>query len=157
VDAVKVEKLESLDLYGANLGRLPPNPVRILTPVNFYEFMATLLGTFPEPFTFSIRAYKRLRRLLSRERFDIIHDNQSLGYGLLLMKHFKMPIVATIHHPVSIDREIDIAQADGWWEKFKMMRWYSFLTMQRRVARRIDRIITVSESSAKDIRCLRSN
>lgn len=150
VDAVKMEKLESLDLYGVNCGRLPSNPLRILTPINFYEFVAVLLGAFPEPCTFSVRAYGRLRQLLSREKFDVIHDNQCLGYGLLLMKRLKIPVIATIHHPPSIDRDLDVAQAEGWWRKFKMMRWYSFLTMQRLVSRRIDRIIAVSNSSAEE-------
>ena len=150
VDAVKMEKLESLDLYGVNCGRLPPNPLRILTPINFYEFMAVLLGAFPEPCTFSMRAYGRLRQPLLRKKFDVIHDNQCLGYGLLLMKRLKIPVIATIHHPPSIDRELDVAQAEGWWRKFKMMRWYSFLTMQRLVSRRIDRIIAVSNSSAEE-------
>ena len=148
VDAVKVEKLESLDLYGANSGRFPPKLLRILTPLNFYEFMAVLLGAFPEPFTFSMRAYGKLRELFSRQKFDVIHDNQCLGYGLLFMKRFGVPVVATIHHPPCIDRDIDVAQAKGWWKKFRMMRWYSFLTMQRLVSRRIDRIIAVSNSSA---------
>jgi len=151
VEAVKVHKLESLDLYGLN-GHLPSNPFRILTPLNFYEFVAVCLGTFPEPFTFSIRAYRKLRQLLSRERFDVIHDNQCLGYGLLLMKRFGIPVIATIHHPPSIDRNIDVAQAKGWWRKFKMVRWYSFLTMQRLVSRRIDRVIAVSHSSAGETR-----
>ncbi len=156
VDAVKMEKIESLDLYGVNFGRLPPNPLRILTPLNFYEFMAVLLGAFPEPFTFSMRAYGKLRQLLPLEKFDVIHDNQCLGYGLLLMKRFKIPVIATIHHPPSIDRDIDVAQAKGWWMKFKMMRWYSFLTMQRLVSRRIDRILAVSHSSAGEIkRCFK--
>ena len=150
VDGVKVHKVESLDLYAVKPWHLPPRPLRILRPINFYEFIAVRLGTFPEPFTFSMRAYLKLRGPLSREKFDIVHDNQCLGYGLLLMKRLGLPVVATIHHPISIDRDIEIAQAGGWWNRFRMRRWYSFLSMQRLVARRTDRIIAVSNSSAKD-------
>jgi len=122
----------------------------LLRPLNFYEFVAVLTGAFPEPFTFSIRAYGNLRSQLRQKRFDVIHDNQCLGYGLLLMKRLGLPVVATIHHPVHIDRDIEIAQAQGWRNKLRMRRWYSFIGMQRRVAKRTDRVIVVSNSSAKD-------
>ncbi|MHA2433737.1 MAG: glycosyltransferase family 4 protein [Candidatus Thorarchaeota archaeon] len=149
IEAVKVHKLESLDLYGLN-GRLPEKPLRVFTPLNFCEVVATLLGIFPEPFTFSVRAYGKLRSLLKRERIDVIHDNQCLGYGFLPMKQFNIPIVCTIHHPVTVDRDIDVGNAKGWWQKSKMVRWYSFLPMQTFVSRRMDRIISVSHSSADD-------
>jgi glycosyltransferase involved in cell wall biosynthesis len=149
IEAVKVHRLESLDLY-ARFGRLPERPLRMITPLNFFEVVSTLAGVFPEPFTFSIRAYNRLRSIRRRERFDVIHDNQCLGYGLLMMKSFKIPMVSTIHHPASVDRDIDVKNARGWWQKSKMIRWYSFLPMQRFVARRMDKIVTVSYNSADD-------
>jgi len=149
IDAVRVHRLESLDLY-AHQGRLPERPLRMATPLNFFEVVSTLVGVFPEPFTFSIRAYNRLRSIRRGEGFDVIHDNQCLGYGLLLMKNFKIPMVSTIHHPVSVDRDIDVRNARGWWQKSKMIRWYAFLPMQRFVARRLDRIVTVSYNSADD-------
>lgn len=150
IDAVKVEKLESLDAYSWS-GRLPPEPLKLISPLNMYEFWATLFGFFPEPFTFSIRAYNRLRGLARRgDACDVVHDNQCLGWGLLAMKR-RLPVVVTIHHPVTVDRAIEIAQAKGPWNKFKMMRWYSFLTMQRIVARRVDRVIVVSHNSARDV------
>jgi glycosyltransferase involved in cell wall biosynthesis len=149
IDEVKVIKLESLDVYSWN-GRLPERPLRILKPLNFYEVASVLTGAFPEPFTFSMRAYAKLRGLLRREKFDVFHDNQCLGYGLLLVKSFGIPVVSTIHHPVTVDRNIDVGNAKGWWQKFKMVRWYSFLTMQRYVSRRMDRILAVSRNSAED-------
>jgi glycosyltransferase involved in cell wall biosynthesis len=149
IEAVRVHRLESLDLY-ARLGHLPERPLRMVTPLNFFEVVSTLVGVFPEPLTFSIRAYNRLRSIRRRERFDVIHDNQCLGYGLLLMKHFGIPMVSTIHHPASVDRDIDVKNARGWWQKSKMIRWYAFLPMQRFVARRMDKIVTVSYNSADD-------
>lgn len=149
---VTLHKLESLNLYESN-GSFRANLSRIRGPVDLYEFMAVSLGTFPEPFTFSIRAYRRLQELLPH-KFDIIHDNQGLGYGLLLMKRLKVPVVATIHHPIPIDRDLDLAQTETPCERFRLKRWYSFCTMQRITARRLDRIITVSNSSAEAIqRC----
>ena len=150
VDDVRVEQLDSLDLYSVPLWHLPPRPLRILTPINFYEFASVLMGTFPEPCTFSLRAYRKLRHLQAREKYDIVHDNQCLGYGLLLMKRLGLPVVATIHHPISIDREIEIAEAANWWRNFRMRRWYSFLRMQRFVSKRIDRVVSVSNSSASE-------
>ena len=149
VDGVKVHKLESLNLYESeNLWR---DLLRIRTPLRLYEFLAIAVGTFPEPFTFSIRAYNRLRALMPQYKFDIVHDNQCLAWGLLLMKRLKIPVVATIHHPITIDREIDLSQARNPWDRFRLMRWYSFLGMQHRVSPRLDRVITVSKSSAADI------
>jgi glycosyltransferase involved in cell wall biosynthesis len=148
VDAVRVHKLESLDAYSWT-GHLPPEPLRLAYPLNLYEAASVMLGGFPEPFTFSIRAHRKLWSLSRYRKFDVIHDNQCLGYGILLMKQFKIPIVCTIHHPASVDRELDIRNAKGWM-KFKLFRWYSFLTMQRFVARRMDRIVAVAESPADD-------
>jgi len=151
VDGIKVHKLESLGLYEAN-GPFPENPSRMLNPVNLYEFVAARLGTFPEPLTFSIRAYHKLRELSSQNRFDIVHDNQGLGYGLLLMKTRKVPVVATIHHPIPIDRQVDLAHASNPWRKFRLRIWYSFCAMQGRVSKRLYRVIAVSRSSEEEAR-----
>jgi len=149
-EGADLHRLESLNLYESK-DSLLATLLRLRNPIDFYEFMAVLVGTFPEPFTFSLRAYRRIRQLLPLHKFDIIHDNQCLGYGLLLMKHLRVPVVATIHHPIPIDREMALAEARNLREKFSLQRWYSFCTMQRLVARRIDRVITVSQSSAEAI------
>jgi len=109
-----------------------------------------LLGGFPEPFTFSIRAHRKLWSLLRHRGFDVIHDNQCLGYGMLLMKQFKIP--DGLYDSPSGHRGTatwTFATAKGWM-KFKLFRWYSFLSMQQFVARRMDRILSVAESSAND-------
>ena len=120
--------------------------------VDLYELGASHLGTFAEPWAFSFRAYARLRDLCEQRHFDIIHDNQGLGYGLLLMKRLRIPVIATIHHPLPIDRQADLEQANGFRQRWRIKRFYSFIRMQAFVARRMDRIITVSQSSAKDTR-----
>lgn len=102
---------------------------------------------FPEPRTFSLRAARLLRARAAE--FDVVHDNQCLGYGLLdIARH--LPLVATIHHPITRDREVDLAAAT-WRRKPFLRRWYGFLGMQQRVARQIPELITVSSSSANDI------
>jgi glycosyltransferase involved in cell wall biosynthesis len=108
-------------------------------------------GAFPEPLTFSIRA---LRALAARPgQFDVVHDNQGLGYGLLGMPRLGLPLVVSVHHPITVDRRIDLA-ALRWPERLSRRRWYGFVRMQARVARGVARsgpLITVSESSRRDI------
>ena len=150
VDGITLHKLESLNLYES------PNTFwqdlsRVRNPLRFYEFLMVCLGTLPEMLTFSIRAYNRIRALQPRLKFDVIHDNQCLAYGLLLMKRLNIPVVATIHHPIHIDRQIELDQAESLREKWRLWRWFSFIGMQRRVSPRLDRIITVSRKSADDI------
>jgi len=108
-------------------------------------------GAFPEPLTFSIRA---LRVLSGRAAdFDVVHDNQALGYGMLGMRRLGLPLVTSIHHPISVDKRIDLAAASGLTALSKR-RWYGFVRMQARVARLLagqGPLITVSESSRDDI------
>ncbi len=108
-------------------------------------------GAFPEPLTFSIRA---LRALAARAAdFDVVHDNQGLGYGMLGVRRLGLPLVASIHHPISVDRRIDLASS-GRLAALNKRRWYGFVRMQARVARRVARsgaVITVSSSSKRDI------
>jgi glycosyltransferase involved in cell wall biosynthesis len=126
------------------------NLLKVRNPVDLYELCASRLGIFAEPLAFSFRAYAKIKELCKRRRFDIIHDNQGLGYGLLLMKRLNTPVIATIHHPLPIDRRADLEQANGLRERWRIKKFYSFIRMQAFVSRRLDRIITVSQSSAKD-------
>jgi glycosyltransferase involved in cell wall biosynthesis len=104
---------------------------------------------FPEPLSFTLRA----ARLLARRTgdFDIVHDNQSLGYGLLRIARSGLPTVATVHHPVAIDRQLELAAAGSRRRQLTLRRWYAFTRMQARVVRRLDAVTTVSESSRRDI------
>jgi glycosyltransferase involved in cell wall biosynthesis len=104
---------------------------------------------FPEPKTFSTR----VARLLSKRRtdFDVVHDNQVLGYGMLDIEKMGLPLVTTIHHPITFDRRIDLATAPTLRKKLTLRRWYGFLRMQGKVARQARRILTPSDSSRRDI------
>lgn len=149
-DGIELHKISSLNLYESQKS-LPANLPRVRNPIDLCEYLGTCVGAFPEPLTFSLRAYRKIKELSSHYEFDIIHDNQCLGYGLLLMKRLKIPVVATIHHPIPIDRDLALSEAENRWQKFRLQRWYSFCTMQSRVAQRMDRVITVSQSSAEAI------
>ena len=123
-------------------------PFDIFSPINAYEFFHSRLGAFPEISSFGYRAFALLRKLHKKEKFDIIHDNQSLGYGLLLMKSFGIPVTATIHHPLSVDLRTVLERADTFKKKFRNVMFYPTL-MQSIVSSKLDHIITVSEDSKK--------
>jgi len=105
-------------------------------------------GAFPEPLTFSVRALRALRARPGA--FDIVHDNQGLGYGMLGLRRIGLPLVTSIHHPISVDRRLDLAGRSLFGQLSKR-RWYGFVRMQGRVARRAGPLITVSTSSRDDI------
>lgn len=109
--------------------------------------MAT--GGFPEPYTWGRRAASYLRT--RRSDYDIIHDNQSLSYGLLALQRWGFPVVATIHHPITHDRDLAIAAQTSWGMRLATRRWYTFLSMQGRVTRGLAHLVTVSRSSQADI------
>ena len=80
-----------------------------------------------------------------------MHDNQVLGYGMLDIAEMGLPLVTTIHHPITFDRRIDLETATTRRKKLSLRRWYGFLRMQGKVARSVGKILTVSESSRRDI------
>jgi MMP alpha-(1->4)-mannosyltransferase len=143
-----LRRVPSLDLYAE------PNPFR--TPrlsefrdwIDVCEFAAMRVGSFPEPLTFSLRARRLL--LARRADFDLVHDNQVLGYGLLAAARAGLPLVTSIHHPISVDRRIELAAARGF-ARLSKRRWYGFVKMQARVARRCGPILTGSRTSRDDI------
>ena len=45
--------------------------------------------------------------------FDLVHDNQCLGYGLLgASSAIGLPVLATIHHPITVDRRLEMEHAE---------------------------------------------
>lgn len=107
---------------------------------------------FPEPKTFSTRVVKILTR--RRHDFDVVHDNQVLGYGMVDIEDADkvgLPLVTTLHHPITFDRRIDLAAAPTLRQRLTLRRWYGFVRMQGRVARQARRVLTPSEASRRDI------
>jgi glycosyltransferase involved in cell wall biosynthesis len=113
------------------------------------EFALMCSAGFPEPLTFSLRLERVLRG--RQAEFDLIHDNQCLGNGLLKLMDDGWPLLATIHHPITVDRELELAKATTPKRRTTLRRWYGFLGMQMKVARQIERVVTVSSSSKRDI------
>ncbi|MBY8855902.1 glycosyltransferase family 4 protein [Nocardia sp. CA2R105] len=144
---VRLTEVPSLDLYRDDDPFRTPRPSEIRDRIDLLELGTMWTAGFPEPRTFSIRAAQLLRTRAAD--FDVVHDNQCLGSGLLDIAR-QLPVVATIHHPITRDRAVDLAAAP-WRRKLFVQRWYGFLGMQQRVARKIPDLITVSSSSATDI------
>ncbi|MEO3766478.1 glycosyltransferase family 4 protein [Streptomyces sp. B8F3] len=147
---VTLTELPSLDLYRQ------PDPFR--TPargeyrdwIDLLEVGTMWTGGFPEPLTFSLRARRHLAA--RRGDFDVVHDNQTLGYGLLGgTRALGAPLVTTVHHPITVDRDLELTAAPDWRRRYSVRRWYGFTRMQRRVARRLPAVLTVSGSSRTQI------
>lgn len=144
LEQVEVKKLHSMyDVYDR---RFPRPLSRLLNPLNFWEWVQIASKGFPEPFSFTLRTYLYLRRRLSRGDFDLVHDNQSLGYGLLFLRRW-VPVTATVHHPMHIDRTASLEQARSIRERIKKKRFYGFIGMQERVIKRLDGLVTVSKAA----------
>lgn len=141
-------EVPSLDLYREPDPFRTPRPAEFRDWIDGLEFLMMRSGSFPEPLTFSLRLRRAL--LARRTDFDLVHDNQVLAYGLLALPTAGLPLVTSIHHPISVDRRIELAQARGL-QRYSKRRWYSFVRMQARVARRCDPILTASASSRADI------
>ena len=144
---VRLTEVPSLDLYRDEDPFRTPRPSEIRDRIDLLELGTMWTAGFPEPRTFSLRAAQLLGSRAAD--FDVVHDNQCLGSGLLDIAR-QLPVVATIHHPITRDRAVDLAAAP-WRRKLFVQRWYGFLGMQQRVARQIPDLITVSSSSATDI------
>jgi len=131
--------------------RPPEGALHMFTPLRFYELAASFLGFLPEPFAFSVRALRELSARLQRgERWDIVHDVQCLGWGLLALRAMGLPLVTTVHHPLTVDRRASFARDEDLREAIGTMAFYP-IGMQRFVAQRLDRVLTSSEWSADQI------
>lgn len=148
-ERVPLIELPSLDIYNDYFPMRMPGIWELKTWMDFAEVTAFSTGTFPEPLAFSLRAWDHLRHRVNE--FDLVHDNQCLGYGLLAIERSGLPVLGTVHHPITIDRRIEIEHAETLYGRLSKARWYAFTKMQTRVARRLRRIITVSQNSYADI------
>ncbi len=146
---VQLIQLPSLDLYAH------PNPTRALRPKHFlsladiYEWWSKLSGAFGEPYSFGRRLVAHFKT--HQPHYDIVHDNQSLCYGLLDLQQRGVNVIATVHHPITQDRDLALAAATEKSQRWLIKRWYSFLTMQKKVVQHLNHIITVSHQSQRDI------
>jgi glycosyltransferase involved in cell wall biosynthesis len=147
-ERVELHQLRSLDLFNDLYPGRFPAYWEFKSWADIVEIAQFSMGTFSEPLAFSVRAVKALKPRVGD--FDLVHDNQCLGYGMLRLETM-MPLVTTLHHPITKDRELEMSHAPTKWKRWSIGRWYNFVKMQGRVASRMPRIVVVSENSIKDI------
>ena len=148
-DGVVLTPVPSLDLYRPGDEFRNPRPSEFRDLVDVEEWLRMRSGAFPEPLTFARRVVKLLRDRV--DDFDVVLDNQTLATPLLRLEELGLPLAAIIHHPITMDRRIELAAAPWVKKKLGVWRWYSFLRMQKRVAPRMRTVITPSESSRRDV------
>ncbi len=154
--AASVQRLENQMYWGGwfskNRRAMLPEPFhRVFEPLQFYELAASWLGFLPEPFAFSVRALRALsERLRAGERWDVVHDVQCLGWGLLGLRALGLPLVTTVHHPLTVDRRSSFLRDRSFREALGTMTFYP-VAMQGAVARRVDALFTSSRVSARRI------
>ncbi len=149
---ILLTKLESLDLYAKpkNWMGIPSYPKGApKTWTDIQEYLTHISGGFGELKSFGERLYKHMRT--RHQNYDVVHDNQTLCWGLLKVRELGLPVAGTIHHPITRDRDIAIAHAKSLKLKLLIRRWHSFVNMQKKVARKLDPVIVVSESTKRDV------
>lgn len=145
-ERVRLIKMPGLNLYENGLGSLRPK--HLSSYANIVEWLSKLTGGFAEPYAFGRRVWRYLQK--HGHQYDLIHDNQSLSYGMLNIQK-QLPLITTLHHPITSDLDIALNAANKWWERLLIKRWHSFLIMQKNVVRELEHIVTVSDRSKTDI------
>jgi len=154
--AYSVMELPNEQFWGGWFARdrhamLPERPLDSFRPLNFYELAASFFGFLPEPFAFSVRALRQIKaRLRLGIRYDVVHDVQCLGWGDLVLRAMGLPLVTTIHHPLTVDRRFSFVRDESFRDAIGTMTFYP-AGMQATVARRVDRLFTSSRESARTI------
>ena len=145
---ITLHKLPSLDIFNDLYPGRFPAYWEIKSWPDAVEVLQFLKGTFGEPRAFSIRAHRALAARVND--FDLVHDNQCLGYGIQQIEKL-FPTIVTLHHPITKDRKLEMDHAPNFWKRRAIGRWYSFVKMQGKVASSMPRVVVVSENSINDI------
>ena len=146
---VRLIKMPSLNLYEVKNRFTALRLQDLKSYTNLFEWFSTLSGGFPEPYTFGRRVAKYLAK--HGKEYDLVHDNQSLCFGLLDLQKMGLPTIATIHHPITRDLKLALDAESDWGLRLLIRRWHSFLGMQKKVAKQLKHVVTVSEISRTDI------
>ena len=141
-------RLPSLDLFSEKNAFKALKWKHLLSRPDAYEWWAHNTGAFAEPATFGMRLARHVTAL--PQPYDLVHDNQSLSWGLLQIARRGTPVVATLHHPITRDRDVALGEAKDWGTRALLRRWYGFLRMQAEVARALPALIAVSQSTRRD-------
>ena len=145
---VALTELPSLDLFNDHYPGRFPAYWELKSRYELLELAQFCTGVFPEPLAFSARADAAIAKRVAE--FDLVHDNQCLGYGITKLER-RLPLIATLHHPITQDRKLEMAAAPNLFKRWSIGRWYSFVRMQGKVASKLPRIVVVSENSITDI------
>lgn len=112
------------------------------------SFAAEVLRSFPTDHAFW-------------SQFGVIHLNQINASELLSLQQTDVPSLLTIHHPVTVDREVAMREAGfprslRWWARYR-----SLIREQQRMCRGVPHVMTVSETVkerlVQDYSCSESN
>jgi glycosyltransferase involved in cell wall biosynthesis len=147
-DRITLTKLPSLDLFNDEYPGRFPAYWEFKTRYDVLEVAQFSTGVFPEPLAFSARVNHHLQQRLGE--FDLVHDNQCLGYGIAKLEQ-QIPLIVTLHHPITRDRMLEMDAAPSRFKRWSIGRWYSFVKMQAKVASQMPRVVVVSENSIQDI------
>ena len=147
-ERITLTKLPSLDLFNDHYPGRFPAFWEFKTREDFLEGGVFSTGVFPEPLAFSARVHRHLAP--RAHEFDLIHDNQCLGWGIKRLEKI-IPTIVTLHHPITRDRALEMAAAPNFYKRWSIGRWYSFVKMQGKVASQMPRVVVVSENSINDI------
>ena len=145
---IKLVKIPSLDLFSKKNKFLDVKFSKLLSLNNLKEWISANSGGFPEPHTFGPRLEKFIEE--NAGQFDVIHDNQTLCKELISLQQ-KLPLVTTIHHPITKDLEFQLKSTNDFFLKLLIKRWHSFIPTQIKVAKKLKKIVVPSESSGKDV------
>ena len=148
--AVRLEKIDTPGFFETfdSLERLKIFCSLEKNKLNLLDFFETFTGTFTEPIFFGERLVKNKFFQESVDQFDIFHDNQSISsYPKTVLKK----LVTTLHHPIHIDKEIDLASEKNFFSRLAIKRWYSFLNFQKKNLKEVKKVISPSASSKNDI------
>ena len=118
------------------------------TRLDLWDFIETFTGTFTEPIFFGDRLLQNTEFAKTADSYDVFHDNQSISnYPDSINKK----LITTLHHPIHVDRDIDLENESSFLRKLAIKRWYSFLNFQKKNLKKVKKIISPSKSSKKDI------
>ena len=148
--AIKVVRIETPGFFETfdSLERLKIFTSLEKNRLNFMDFFETFTGTFTEPVFFGERLVKNKYFQETVDEFDIFHDNQSISsYPEKVLKK----LVTTLHHPIHVDKEIDLTIEKSFLKRLSIKRWYSFLNFQKKNLKAVKKVISPSLSSKNDI------
>ena len=144
-----LREVPSLDLYRDDDPFRTPKLSEYRDWIDVLEFGVMKTGAFPEPLTFSLRALRALRARPGRLR----PGARQPGAGLRAARPGPARPAAGDQHPPPDQRgPADRAgPRPAGWARVGKWRWYSFVRMQGRVARRVGPVLTASQASRADI------